>query len=547
LAAPDGAAAGSEGAAVSDTPDLTDLNGYGACTGPWFAGAAGAAPPHTATDDPPSWEAPPPTDADAPVSVRRGGGDGSGNTGDPRALLPDGVMPGTDLATAHLLTARHGRDLVFVPAFGWLAWDKCRWAPDATGLAMRHIHEIGRWIERFARSLRERAEQAADDKERAARLREAKIVWTWAQKAQGEIGMRHALKVAEALLSGDIADFDKDHWLLNVESGTIDLRTGKQRKHDREDRITKLAPVSYSPNAEAPLWDAVLERVLPVADVREFVLRMFGYGLTASTGEQCMFLLHGGGANGKSTVLETVRRVLGDYAAHAQTDTFMRVGSRGADNDLARLRGARLVTAIESGEGRKLDEERVKTLTGSDTVTARFLYHEPFEFRPVMKVIIATNNKPTITNDDDAIWRRLKLVGFDVQIPEGERDGALQEKLAAEASGILGSLVRACLEWQRIGLCAPESVSARTQEWREDSDTVGQFVAEECVAGPHLRSKSSWLYGRYSEWCRAQGIEPPSQKGFSEQLLRRGYSKEKTKTGAFWQGLGVEMKVTGDG
>ena len=366
----------------------------------------------------------------------------------------------------------------------------------------------------------------------------------WARKAQSAGGIRRALEVAQTLapVTSGAGEWDRAPWLTACSAGTLDLRTGELNAHRREDMITLLAGGTHQPDAKAPTWESFLERILPDADLRAFAQRALGYSMTGDTSEQVMFVCYGSGANGKSTMLETVRHVLSDYAVHVQTDTLMAIGrGRGADNDLMRLRGARFVTAIETGEGRKLDEPRIKALTGGDTVTARLLYHEPVEFVPQCKIWLATNHRPEVTGNDHAIWRRLRLIPFEVQIPSAERDKSLLDKLRAEASGILSWLLRGCLEWQRTGLQPPDAVMAATDQWRTDSDELARFIGDRCTVLSGVRARSGELYSSFVEWARSEGNrEPLSSTAFGRRLTDAGYAELKSNGQRYRRGLGLQ-------
>jgi putative DNA primase/helicase len=450
--------------------------------------------------------------------------------------LPEGVEPSTDLAMAHRIARWHGADLRHCPLLGgWYAWDGRVWRCDEAE-ACRRAQAASVELMRIAADA---IEAARDDSARAA----ATALLNTARKAQAEPAIRRALKLAKVLapIACSPDAFDRDPWLLTCTNGTLDLRTGKLGSHVREHMITHLAGAAYDVDAPATTWTRFVERILPDAEVRAFVQRALGYSLTGDTGEQVMFIAHGAGANGKSTLIETVRHVLGDYIVHVQTDTLMAIGRpRGADNDLMRLRGARFVTAIESGEGKRLDEQRIKSLTGGDTVAARLLWHEPIEFRPTCKIWLATNHRPEVTGTDHAIWRRLRLVPFEVTIPELERDPELPAKLRAESAGILAWMVRGCLEWQRIGLSAPDAVKVATESWRADSDELARFVADCCQVLEGARTRSGDLYAAYVEWARSEGNrEPLSSQAFGRRLTEAGYAEAKSNGQRYRRGIGL--------
>jgi putative DNA primase/helicase len=322
------------------------------------------------------------------------------------------------------------------------------------------------------------------------------------------------------------AAFDRDPWLFNVENGTLDLRTGTLRPHRAEDFLTKLAPVAYEPQATAPTFAAFLTRIFANDPAMlGYLQQAIGYSLTGQTIEQCWFLLHGIGANGKSTLLRTLIDLLGDYATWTPTQTLLAKRGEGIDNDLARLRGARFVDATETDGGRRLAEELVKRLTGGDKVAARFLYGEFFEFAPEFKLWLATNHKPEIRGTDQATWRRVRLIPFTVTIPDAQQDRGLLEKLRGEFPGILRWMVEGRLAWQRGGLGLPDAVREATQEYRASMDVIGQFFAECCAAGAKATAKAADLYRAYGVWCERNREHPESRRRFGEALSERGYQR----------------------
>jgi putative DNA primase/helicase len=346
------------------------------------------------------------------------------------------------------------------------------------------------------------------------------------------------LKLAQFRCAVRPKDFDTDPWLLNCENGTIDLRINALRPHDPNDLITKIVPVSYDPLAECPRWLEFLTQITGGdQELISYLQRVVGYCLSGDTSEHCLFILHGMGANGKSTFLNIIKAMLGSYAMQVQADSLMVRRSEGARTDIARLAGARFVTASESEANQKLAEGLVKQLTGGDTVTARFLYQEEFEFEPEFKLFLGTNRKPDISGTDEGIWRRIHLVPFEVTIPEEERDKKLPEKLKAELEGILAWAVEGSSAWQREGLQPPEKVQTAVQQYRTETDTVGQFLDDCCKRNPESKVSTKDLYDAYRGWCYSNGETALAKHELGKQLKERGFTTTRTKSIRGWGGL----------
>ena len=298
-----------------------------------------------------------------------------------------------------------------------------------------------------------------------------------------------------------------------------------------DELITKLAPVTFDPEAPCQNWNAFLNRVTDGRpDLSAYQQRMVGYTLTGDTSEHCVFLQHGTGRNGKTTFNETVSAMMGDYARKTETKTFLNHKNEGIRNDVAALKGARLVTAAEVGTGRRLNEQLVKEATGGDTLTARFLYGEYFEYRPEFKIFLSCNHKPEIRGQDEGIWSRVRVVPFDVFIPPAERDKKLPAKLRLELSGILNWALAGCLEWQQNGLQEPQEVLVATGRYREDMDPLGPFLTDCCVtpseesaAADELAVPVAMLYARYEIWCESNGAEPLPKNTLGRRMAERGY------------------------
>ena len=358
---------------------------------------------------------------------------------EPKTLLSrKGCPPYTDAGNAERMVKNHGDTLRYVHGLGrWLRWEGTHWSFDDTDYVTNLAIETARQVRDEARGCR--------DVNRRDRIRKYARI----SESLGRIRAMIKLASANPAIAITADQLDRDTWLLNVENGTVDLRDGSLRAHDPEDLITHCLPFRYDPQATCPTWERFLYRVFDGdEELIEFVQRAVGYSLTAETSEQALFSLHGLGANGKSTFLEVLRELMGDLAKNAEFATLLSTRNKGIRNDLARLRGARVVTAAEAGVEQRFDEGLVKQLTGEDVITARHLYHEYFEFRPRFKLWLAANHRPEIRETGYAMWRRIRLIPFNVTIPKAEQDPHLRRKLRSEMVGILAWAVEGSRKWR---------------------------------------------------------------------------------------------------
>jgi len=413
------------------------------------------------------------------------------------------VLNMTDAGNAERFAAHAGERFGYVYTWSsWLHYEGGRWQRDSSGEAVRAALDT-------LRATAAEAEKVPDAEHRGELLKHA-------LDSESSSRLSAMLTISQAMLPLPAERLDRDPDLLNVANGTLDLRTGQLRPHDRDDWITRLAPVAYDSEAKCPLWEAFLDRVMGGNErLIGFLQRAVGYSLTGHTNEQVLMMLYGAGANGKSTFLETLRALLADYSAITDFNTFMKRENEGARNDLARLVGTRFVSAVEAEAGKPLAEALVKQLTGGDTITARFLFKEFFDYRPLFKIWLAVNHKPGIRSSGHGIWRRIRLVPFTVTIPEDERDPRLTQKLAEELPGILAWAVRGCMEWREQGLGVPPEIRAATASYKDEMDLFGGFIEEVCVAEPRAMITAKELYAVYQSWAEANGEKPRSQKALS--------------------------------
>ena len=358
--------------------------------------------------------------------------------------------PRTDLGNAERLVDQHGRDLRFCALLGgWFVWDGKRWSRDETGQAFRFSRSTVRNIYEEARSIADEDERTEMAKHAVASERGSRI------KAMVEL----AQSDKAVALAHDA--FDREPLLFNAQNCCIDLTSGDARDHSRSDLLTKISEASYSESAQAPRWQSFLDEVLPEREVQTFLQRFVGYSLTGTVREHVLVVLYGTGANGKTTFMEVVHHILGDYFVQANPDLLLQKPGMSHPTERATLRGRRLAVCSETDAGRTLAEGTIKMLTGGNTINARKMRQDEFVFQPTHKLVMETNHKPRVRGTDEGIWRRILLVPFVVTVPEADRDPRLTEKLKAEAVGILRWAVEGCLEWQRRGLDPPPAVRKR--------------------------------------------------------------------------------------
>jgi putative DNA primase/helicase len=459
---------------------------------------------------------------------------GRGDTARPSANSLSAVSQDerfTDLGNARRFVARYRGKAAYCAPFGkWYLWDGKRWRDDEK---LEVIARAGDLI----RSLYPLAQQIKDE-----RKRKAFVSHLHNSESHRALSAMVSLAKSDSSIARLPDDFDADPWVLTVENGTIDLRTGKLLPHDPKNLITKLAPVQFDASAKCPNWDEFLDLIMDGrAQLTGFLKRAFGTSLTGVTSDKALFIFYGpAGDNGKSTVIDVMQRLLGDYARRTPVDTFLTKREGAIPNDIARLKGARLVWSSENERGSRLSEALIKDLTGGDRIAARFMRAEFFEFMPEFKLLLATNHKPAVRGDA-AIWRRLKLVPFDVSIPK-DRQKPRHEVMAmfqAELPGILNWAIEGCLEWQRDGLGVPEEIAAATQEYEAEQDTFAMFLDERCVRTPNARASSLELYQAYRAWSEQRGESAVTHKTFASLMSERSFAKSKTKTGAIYFGIGL--------
>ena len=443
----------------------------------------------------------------------------------------------TDLGNGRRLVGLFGADIRFCPEHKrWLVWDGSRWVWDEVG-------EINRYAKLVIRVMYGRASEEQDE-DTSTRIS------GWAFMSESAYRIQKMIELAQTEHGIPIlaSELDNDPNLLGVQIGVIDLRTGQLLAPRREQYITKQCPVVFDPDADCPQWQRFIDRITGGdKDLARYLQCVAGYFLTGSTREQCLFILHGPGANGKSVFLRVIQKLMGTYARSTPPATLMvRRNPDSPSPDLARLHGVRLALAFEPREGAMLAEEIVKQITGQDKITCRKLYGDIFEYVPQFKVVLTTNHLPTIRGNDHAIWRRIRLIPFTVIIPPEEQDRDLIEKLMGELPGILNWAVEGLRAYQDEGLKPPTCVVAATQEYRSDMDIIGDWIDECCIVDPDARVPMRDAYASYRDWCKASGHYPFAKKRFGQRLRDRGIGEARTSRERFYVGLALKRQEPGD-
>lgn len=444
------------------------------------------------------------------------------------------VFNQTDSGNAEFFAKLYGADVRYDHRRSrWLRWCRHRWQADVDA----EIRRLGK------AAVRERFIDAGALEDLEDRARAAK--WAIASEARPRLDALLYLAQAERPIADAGDRWDPDPLQLGALNGVIDLRTGELRGGRREDRVTRSVAVEFDASAVCPRWEQFLSEIFAGdADLIDFIWRAVGYSLTAITSEQCLFLLYGTGANGKGVFSRALMNLLGDYADNMPFSTIEMHQRSAIPNDLAALDGKRFVVAAETNDGTRLNEARVKALTGCDPITARFLHAEFFTFEPVAKFWLSVNHRPIVRDDSHGFWRRIRLVPFTQTFP---LNAALSEELAAERAGILAWAVRGCLAWQRDGLNAPPVVVQATHDYERESDPLAEFLDEACDPDPDALVGASELYRIYGEWAARHGLSERERlraTGFGRKMAER-LRRSKTRSGWVYHGITRRDCVTG--
>jgi putative DNA primase/helicase len=464
----------------------------------------------------------------------------------------------TDVGNAQRLVADHGEDLRHChPWKKWLAWDGKRWRLDDTGEAVRRakatVKALYAWAAEQIASLTEQTE-AEEDEAAKKRLRKINQVLAWALKSEDAKRIAAMLDMARSERFTLPRFLDRDPWLLNVGNGTLDLRTARLHPHRREDMLTKLCPTAFDEDANCPHFLTALETIFDGdRALINYVQRFCGYSITGDVREHHFAVAFGSGSNGKSLLFNVLLDVIGsDYSGMVAPELLLETAGSQHPTIQADLFGKRLMVAAESGEGRRLNEARIKALTGGDTIKARRMKEDFWEFAPTHKLVLFTNHRPQVKGNDHGIWRRLALWPFNVRfwdadkgekgLPQHQADKDLANKLKAEAPGILSWLLAGCRRWLETGLEIPDCVTRATADYRNQEDAIGNFLAERCSTGHGLQCRAGDLYSAYKNWCESSGEHHMTQTAFGRVMTEREFGRHESH-GIWYTGLGLQHQT----
>ncbi len=449
-----------------------------------------------------------------------------------RSFKPKSKNP-TDVGNAERLIADYGGDIRYVYEYkSWIYWEDNIWISDETG----HMNRLAKQV---AKSIFLEAENEEDEDMQ-------KRLYSHAFSSENLKRLRSMVDVATTEKGTTISQstLDSDKYLLGVKNGTIDLKTGSLISSTKSQMITKQTNVAFDVDANCPVWKNALSQMMDGdQDVVEYLQRAVGYSLTGDTREHLLFFLHGFGENGKSVFINIIQKLLNDYAAQTPVSTIMKKAKGNIPNDIARLKGARFVSTTETEEDSHISDAEIKHMTGGDTVTARFLHKEYFEFTPQFKLWISGNYKP-ILGEDHGIWRRLVLVPFEVTFDAQTRDDQLEDKLINELPGILNWAIEGCLNWQNQSLKdnPPKKILDVTNEYKSDNDRIDSWTYDCCEKDPSFTARSGELYESFRNWATSNSETGISHRTFSQKMVERKYGKKRTNKCVIFTGIRLEVR-----
>jgi putative DNA primase/helicase len=474
---------------------------------------------------------------------------------EPIARRPKSKFGNDDVGNAERLVAHFGPQFRYVPKWGeFLTWKSTHWHKDVEGLALMGL------MKAVTKKIRQEAKDLGEDK-RESKRKKALFAWAVQSRSRSRLEAAISLAKSEDGVCVDLENLDKNTWLFNCRSGTIDLKTGQLRKHAQRDLLTKVSPVKFDAAAKAPRWEKWLEQILPSPEVRDYLQRFIGYCLTGEVNERQFVICFGQGRNGKSLLINVLRYILGPYCGPMAPGLLMARDNEAHPAEVADLFGLRLATSSETKQGRAFDEEQLKRMTGNEELKARLMRENWWTFFPTHKLLMAVNHKPRVKDVTESFWDRAALIPFNVRIEKSKVDKDLFQKLKAEGAGILAWMVRGCLEWQKRGLDMPDEVRQATEEYRENEDILGRFIKERLAFGKGLTKitlrfedgtkktveakfevSNQHLSTTSANWCKRLNLFPIGERALAERLTALG-AERATHVGASstrgWRGVRV--------
>lgn len=455
---------------------------------------------------------------------------GQAISNDATAFKSEGEQHHGQVRMAYRFAAVYGSRFMYVKGIGWFVWDGKRWAEDEKDAAKTAVLDILRSA---------LSESLGGDKELRADV----------LKCESSAGVAGVLNLASALPGVRVAidALDADPFLLNCANGTLDLRTRRLHPHHPDDRITKLARGAYAPTSDRTTWDVFLGTVLPEEHDRAYLQRVVGQSAYGRVREHLFPVLSGSGCNGKGTAYGAIANSMGDYARVINPNLLMAAERGGGGPEMMTLRGARLVIGSETDEGRQLDAALMKRLTGGDQLTARRLYQEPVTWTPSHQLLYVTNHLPKVKGNDPALWRRIRVIRFDVVVPETQRDQTLPEQLELLADAILTWVVSGWFTYEDLGgMHEPNNVLQATDSYQTESDAVKRFIQSECSTAPQVSLTTRQLYEEWTRWAVQEGVDLLSERAFGKELDRLGFPARRTNSGASRAGIALKAQQLGN-
>lgn len=422
----------------------------------------------------------------------------------------------TDLGNAERFSRDLKENFIYVPEIkNWMFYDGKKWSED---IAETIILELKKSIRKAHKEELKNGNMHA-------------VKWLTQCESHSKIKSTLALMPSHGM-TVSLTEFDKDDYLLNVQNGTVDLKTGKLKPHNKADYLTKICNFKYNPNAKSVRFETFLNEImLEDKENIDYLQKLFGYCCTGSIKHQELYNLKGSGGNGKSILLEVVKNCLGDYAVESSPDILLTRNGNFIPNDVARLNKARLVKMSEPDPNKHYSDNAVKQLTGGDMILARYLHKEFFEFKMKAKMMVLTNHEIKVIGTDNGMWRRQVVIPFDYSVPDSKRDLDLEDKLTTEGEGILSWMIEGCLKWQNEGLEQPENIKKAKEDYRNSQDAIGQFLEDCCYKLAGVATAKSEVYLKYQEWCKANGEYEVTQKAFSSKMSEKGFVETRATGG----------------